>query len=92
MAISLPSLPALPRSSRASKPLHPCACGKCGGTTRATWTPGHDGHCTGWAIRVLDHGMPLADVPDAVRAGVMLRLKVEEGKRKAEAGAVKKTA
>lgn len=51
MNMNMPAMPRMPRA-RASKPIRECACG-CGGQTKATWTPGHDGRATGWATRAM---------------------------------------
>lgn len=74
--MSLPKMPKMPSSarSRKSKPVVACACGGCGMTTKGTWHPGHDGHCDGWAKRVIGGTLDIAAVPDAVRAGVIKRL------------------
>ena len=64
-------LPKMPRSSsRKQKPLVPCACGGCGMLTKSTWFSGHDGHCTGWAIRIEKGLLDIDAVPDEVKAGV----------------------
>lgn len=72
----LPAMPKMSSSarSRKSKPVVACACGGCGQTTKGTWHPGHDGHCEGWALRVIADVIKIDDVPDAVRAGVVKRL------------------
>lgn len=74
---TLPKLPSLSTSTRRVrqvKPLRDCACG-CGSSTKSTWHPGHDGHCDGWAKRVHEGRLVLADVPSSVRKGVVLRLR-----------------
>lgn len=66
---------ALPKLSGKAGVVRACACGGCGFTTKSTWHTGHDGHCEGWAVRVLRGLLTIDDVPAEVRAGVILRLK-----------------
>lgn len=68
------ALVGMPKMKRARKPkaLKPCVCG-CGQTTKGTWTSGHDGRATGWAIRV-ERGMSIDAVPATERPGCELML------------------
>lgn len=78
--VALVSLPSLPRAGRSAKPIRPCLCG-CGGGTRGTWYPGHDGRATGWAVRIERGLIALADVPANERAGAEFMLGRRERER-----------
>lgn len=81
-------LPSLPKSRRA-KPTVSCACG-CGGQTKSTWVPGHDGRATGWAIRVEKGLLLLNQVPANERKGAV-RLLRQRGTFKVAVDALKAT-
>jgi len=67
---TLPTLPSLPRAAKRNRVQVPCACGGCGRLTKSTWFPGHDGYCTGWAVRLERGAVKVADIPAVVVAGV----------------------
>lgn len=79
--VVLPALPAMPSNKGKNKPLHDCACG-CGGQTRGTWFPGHDGRATGWAVRI-ERGViaSIEDVPANERKGAAIMLARRERDR-----------
>lgn len=60
--INLPALPSLPGSSRTGR-LSACFCG-CGGTTQATFMPGHDSVLKAWVIRVERGVVALTELND----------------------------
>lgn len=78
------TMPAMPKAG-AKGSTGKCACG-CGGATKRTWTAGHDGRATGWALRVERGVLALADVPANERAGAEIML-VRRAAEKAKAGA-----
>lgn len=81
---TLTTMPTMPKAGRKAKPIHDCFCG-CGMPTRSTWTPGHDGRATGWAIRVERGIMKLDEVPANERKGAewMLRERAKKAATKA---------
>lgn len=66
-------LPAMPSAGRGAGAVHGCACG-CGGPTKRTWYPGHDGRANGWATRIEKGLIALADVPANERKGAEIML------------------
>jgi len=79
------NFPALPstrsaRVAKVAKVAKPCKCGGCGHTTKSEWASGHDGYCTGWAVRVEKGLITLANVPDAFVNGVVSRLMARAAK------------
>lgn len=84
MGNAMPTLPTMPKANRKAKPEHDCFCG-CGGRTKSTWTPGHDGRATGWAIRVERGIMKLDEVPANERKGADWMLKERASKAAAKA-------
>lgn len=67
------TLTKMPTMSGKNKPTRDCACG-CGGQTKSTWYPGHDGRATGWATRILKGLMTIEDVPANERNGAAIML------------------
>lgn len=66
------AMPKMP-TTRKAKATRACACG-CGQPTQATWTTGHDGRATGWAIRI-ERGMAWDAIPANERQGAMIMIK-----------------
>jgi hypothetical protein len=56
-----------------NKPTRDCACG-CGGQTKSTWYPGHDGRATGWATRIAKGVITIEDVPANERKGAAIMM------------------